>query len=296
MITRSMLFAPGDKPAMLRKSLQAGADAVIWDLEDAVAPSAKGDARLALGDALQSLPTQHVPIVVRINALPANMLDDDLAPIVRSDLHAVLLPKAERAEDIRHLDQALDRLERGAGLPDRAIQIHCLIETCAGVVNACSIATASPRIQALCFGAEDFTLDLGVARTREGLELAHARGAVALAAGAARLVAVDTVYADLADTQGLVHECRLARQVGFRGKLAIHPKQVEIINREFEPSEAEVAYARRVVAAFAEAEERQLGVTMLDGRMIDAPIVARAKLILRSVKTPVDADVRVDRR
>lgn len=281
-MVRSILFAPADKPAMLRKSLDAGADAVIWDLEDAVAPSGKDAARAAIGEALSALSGPHVPIVVRINALGANTLTDDLERVVTAGLHAVLLPKVESASEIERLDRELTRRERAAGLAEGAIGIHCLIESCLGILNAHAVASASRRVQALCFGAEDFTLDLGVPRTRDGVESAHARAAMALAAGAAKVLAIDTVYADLADSDGLVQECRAARGLGFSGKMAVHPKQIETINREFSPSAAELAYAERVVQAFARAEAEGVGVITIDGKMIDAPVVARARLILRT--------------
>jgi citrate lyase subunit beta/citryl-CoA lyase len=279
-----MLFAPGNKERMLQKSLGAGADSVIWDLEDAVALAEKDSARAAVGAALRSLPQQHVPIVVRINAVSANMLEADLANIVKPGLHGVLLPKAESASDVHELERSLARLEKANGLAQGAIKIRCILETCLGVLNAYAVAIASSRIEALCFGAEDFTLDLGVSRTREGIELAHAREEVALAAGAAKIMAIDTVYAFLDDEDGLIQECRAARRVGFRGKFAIHPRQLEIINREFSPSESELAFAEKVVQAFTEAQQRNQGVITVDGRMIDAPVAERARLLLRSYK------------
>jgi len=279
-----MLFSPGDRPAMLRKSLDARADVVIWDLENAVAPSAKDTARAAIGEALRTLPVSHVPIAVRINAMGESMLTDDLEQVVVPGLHAVVLSKTESASELDLLDRELVRLEHASGIAEGSTRVYCQLETCLGVVNAYSVASASNRVEALCLGAEDFTLDLGAPRTREGIELAHARGAIALAAGAAKILAIDTVYGDLTDTEGLAQECRLARRLGFRGKLAVHPKQVETINREFLPSEAEVAFAERVVQAFARAEADGVGVITVDGKMIDAPVVARARLVLAAVR------------
>jgi citrate lyase subunit beta/citryl-CoA lyase len=175
----------------------------------------------------------------------------------------------------------LSRLERANGLSERAIKVNCLIETCLGVLHAYALATACPRVDGLSFGAEDFTLDLGTARTREGHDLAYARSAVAVAAGAAKVLAIDTVFSDLNDESGLANECRMARQLGFKGKFAIHPKQLATINREFSPSDSEVAYAEKVVLAFRQAQEENRGVITVDGKMIDGPIVERAKLILR---------------
>jgi citrate lyase subunit beta/citryl-CoA lyase len=279
-----MLFAPGDKARVLQKSLDAGADCVIWDLEDAVAPAEKDLARMTIGEALKSLPPQPVPVFVRINAVSTKMLEADLAKIVQPGLHGVLLPKAESASHVQELEHALAWLEKVNGLEEGAIKIRCLVETCLGALNAYSLATASRRVEALCLGAEDFTLDLGVPRSREGVELAHARGEIALAAGAAKVTAIDTVFSFLNDEEGLVQECRLARRIGFRGKLALHPKQVPIINSEFSPSASELAFAEKVVQAFAEAQQRNLGVITVDGRMIDAPIAERERLLLQLYK------------
>jgi len=280
-IMRTMLFVPGDKERLLLKSLELGTDAVIWDVEDAVALPGKELARAAIGNALEAAPAKHVPIYVRINAFGTNLLDADLNQIVRPGLCGVILSKAESQEQVRELDSLLSLLERANGLSERAIKVNCLIETCLGVLHAYAIATASPRVAGVSFGAEDFTLDLGAARTREGNEVAYARAAVAVAAGAAKILAIDTVYPDLKDEEGLANECRRARQLGFKGKFAIHPKQLETINREFSPSEGELAYAEKVVIAFRKAEEEKRGVITVDGKMIDGPIVERAKLILR---------------
>ena len=279
-----MLFTPGNKLTMLQKSLGAGADSVIWDLEDAVALAEKPAARATIGEALEALPERHVPIFVRINAIGTHMLEADLAKIVKRGLYGILLPKAESASDVLELERVLGRLEKANGLAEGTVKIRCILETCLGALTSYAVATASSRVEALCFGAEDFTLDLGVPRTRNGVELAHARGEVALAAGAAKILAIDTVWAFLSDEEGLVQECRTVRAIGFRGKFAIHPKQLHVINREFSPSESELALAEKIVRAFAEALERNLGVITVDGRMIDAPVAERAKQFLESYK------------
>ena len=281
MIARTMLFVPGDKEKLLLKSLGLGADAVIWDVEDAVAPAEKETARAAIGRALATAPAIHVPIWVRINALGCNMLEADLKQVVRPHLSGVVFSKTESAEQVQELDSSLSRLERENGLAEGTIKINCLVETCLGVLHAYAAATASPRVEGVSFGAEDFTLDLGTARTRDGHDLAYPRSAVALAAGAAKIAAIDTVFSDLNDEEGLADECRMVRQLGFKGKLAIHPKQLEIINREFSPSASEVAYAEKVLMAFRKAQQENRGVITVDGKMIDIPIVERARLTLR---------------
>jgi len=284
LIIRSMLFVPGNKQKMLRKSLEAGADSVIWDLEDAVALAEKDSARTTIWETLKPLEQPRVPIFVRINAVTANMLEADLKSIVQPGLSGVLLPKAESPSEVHQLERSLTLMEKANGLAVGVIKIFCIVETCVGALNAYAVAKASSRVEALSFGAEDFTLDLGIPRSRDGVELAHARGEIALAAGAAKINAIDTVYSTLNDDEGLIQECRTARRIGFRGKFAIHPKQLEIINREFSPSESELAFAEKVVQAFNDAQERNLGVVTIDGRMIDAPVAERAKAFLRSYK------------
>lgn len=272
-----MLFVPGNKEAMLAKSLATQADALIWDLEDAVAAGEKDRARTTIGNALRSLNTSK-PIYVRINSLEAGMLKEDLEHIVQENLYGVMLSKAESPSQVHELADTLTALEEKRGLARRAIRIHCILETCLGIVHSYAIASASLRIDGVSFGAEDFTLDLGTSRTRDGGELALARGTVGLAAGAAKIQAIDTVYSDLNDDEGLVKECRAARAAGFRGKFALHPKQIAIINREFSPTPAELAYAEKVVAAFNSSEN--LGVITVDGKMVDRPVFERARQML----------------
>lgn len=281
MITRSILFVPGNREKMLSKSLAAGADAVVWDLEDAVPAAEKDNARKTIGEMLKNLPSDSVPVYVRINSLDNNVIDSDLAEIVHSNLHGVMLPKTETTDDVRELDKKLAEFEQKNGVDPGKIKIHCIIETCLGVLQAYKIASYSEKVEGISFGAEDFTLDLGTNRSRDGLELMPARGLIALAAGAAKVVAIDTVFSDLGDEEGLINECKLAKQLGFRGKFAIHPKQVEIINREYSPSEKEIAFAEKVMEAYNEAQAKNIGVITVDGKMVDPPVVERAKQLLK---------------
>ena len=277
---RTMLFAPGDKEKMLLKSLVSGADTVIWDLEDAVALTAKQTARATISKALQNLPSAHVPIYIRVNSLGTNLLDIDLDGVVQRGVYGILFPKAESSTQVKELDSMLSRLEKQRGLAEGSVKVQCLLETCLGVIHAYAIASASPRVEAVCFGAEDFTLDLGTPRTREGMESAYSRATIAVAAGAAKVFAIDAVYSDLNDEAGLVNECRMVRQLGYRGKFAIHPKQLDVINREFSPPESELAFAARIVEAFNRPENANAGVITVDGKMIDAPILQRARRLL----------------
>ena len=278
---RSMLFVPGDKEKMLLKSLASGADSVIWDLEDAVALKEKQTARATICKTLQNIQSAHVPIYIRVNSLGTNMLDVDLDSVVQQGVYGILFPKAESSSQVKELDSILSRVEKQRGLPEDSVKVQCLLETCLGIIHAYAIASASPRVEAVCFGAEDFTLDLGTPRTRDGIESAYSRAAIAVAAGAAKILAIDSVYSDLNDEEGLVNECRMVRQLGYRGKFAIHPKQLDVINREFSPSESELAFAERIMEAFNRPENVNAGVITVDGKMVDAPILERAKRLVR---------------
>jgi len=257
----------------MRKAPAAGADTVVFDLEDAVAPGEKPSAREAV-DAVLSDPEfdPDAEVCVRVNA---GLADDDLAglsPTARETVDAVMLPKVAGADDV----ETLRRLLREQDLD---VPVLALIETAAGVLSAADIAAAEPT-DAVLFGAEDLSADLGASRTEEGTEVLYAREHVVLAASAAGVDAIDTVYTDIDDTAGLREETRFAIQLGYDGKMAIHPGQVGPINEAFTPDEDELAWARRVLDARDEADEEGRGVFAVDGEMIDAPLIARAERIV----------------
>ena len=278
---RSILFTPGDRPEMMRKAPGAGADVIVFDLEDAVAPDAKDEAREAVRDVLadpEFAPNPEVWIRVNPTGIAA---DDDLRGVLRSGdggeaaadaLDAVMLPKTEDPSDAETLADLL--AERGAEVP-----ILALVETAAGVLAAEEIAEV-PEVDALIFGAEDLAADVGATRTDEGVEVLHARQQVVLAASAADIDAVDTVYTDIEDTEGLREETEFAIQLGFDGKLAIHPAQVAPINEAFTPDPERVEWAERVLEAKQEADAEGRGVFRVDGEMVDAPLVAQAERVL----------------
>ncbi|MDR3289120.1 MAG: CoA ester lyase [Peptococcaceae bacterium] len=281
---RSVLFVPGHKEKMVVKSVNAESetDGVVWDIEDAVPPSEKPAARQLIGKTLQEgLPAK--PVYVRVNALATKMTGEDLRAVVYPGLYAVMVPKVESKDDITAVSALLETLEQERGITEK-IKIHAIVETCLGVLKALEIVTSSDRIEGVSFGAEDFTLDLGTSRSREGIELAHARGLVVLAGAAAKVNIIDTVFSDLNDEEGLANECRGSRQMGFLAKFAIHPKQVPVINAAFSPTQAEIDFATRVVEAFAKAQAENIGVITVDGKMIDPPVVERARKLLASTK------------
>lgn len=279
---RTLLFVPGNRPKMLEKARTLPADAVILDLEDAVPLAEKPTARSMVREALQA--GAYAPeIGVRINALSTGLGELDLKETFGPQVRAICLPKAENPDDVERLASLVAALEAERGVPSDAVGLLLLVETALGVLNAYELARTSARVRALCLGGEDLARDLGAIRTRQGTELAYARSHVVLAARAAGVLAIDTVYTDYRDQDGLLAEARLACQMGYSGKLLIHPGQIDTVQRAFTPSETEVAYARRVVEGFEAALARGEGVLTVDGEMVDAPVVARARQVLANV-------------
>ena len=282
---RTLLFAPGNRPRMLQKVGQCGADAVILDLEDAVPISEKEATRQAVRDAVGAIDT--CPVYVRVNPLVATagfsqpIGEADLAAIIRPGLAGIILPKVESPDDLRRADTLLQELEVQHGLASGSVDAIPIIETALAVQRAYDIAASGTRVKRLAFGAGDFTRDIGVAWSRREIESQYARSALVIASRAASLEPpLDTVWVDLRDPRGLAHSTRTAKQLGFQGKMAIHPSQVEPINTVFSPSAAEIAYATRVVDAFAQAEADGLASIQLDGQFIDYPIVESAQRVL----------------
>jgi citrate lyase subunit beta/citryl-CoA lyase len=219
---------------------------------------------------------------VRVNPVTSHYWQDDLAAVVRPGLAGLVAPKVDRPQDVRILGRLLDALEPTAGLPPGSVRIIVAIESGLGLMNAYQSATASPRVVGLMFGAEDYSLDLGlpVVRVGEAAELIYARSAMVNACAAARTLCFDGVWPDITDPGGLEEDAQRARRLGFDGKCLIHPSQTETVNRTFSPGPAEVEYALRVMHAFAEAEARGDGAVALRGQLIDQPIIARARRIL----------------
>ncbi|WP_254767624.1 HpcH/HpaI aldolase/citrate lyase family protein [Salinilacihabitans rarus] len=285
MVRRSVLFTPGDRPEMMRKAPRAGADVVVFDLEDAVAPRRKAEAREAVRDVLAD-PEFDPDAEVCVRVTAADAAAEDLAVVLGDDddvrLDAVMLPKAEAAGDVERLAAALR--ERGAAVP-----VLALIESARGVLAADAIA-AVPATDALIFGAEDLAADVGATRTREGTEVLYARERVVVAAAAHGRDAIDTVYTDFDDVDGLRAETAFAVQLGYDGKLAIHPAQVDPINEAFTPDPDDVEWAEAVLEAKREADAAGRGVFEVDGEMIDAPLIAQAERIVARAKAAGERD------
>lgn len=273
----TLLFVPADRPAMLAKAQARGADAVLVDLEDAIPPDGKEAARLSLRAALaDGALAGPGAVCVRVNAVGEGVVED-LEALAGRAVDAVVLPKAVGAYGVREVRGLVDRLLDGGA----ATALISQVESTAGILRLGELS-AAPEIDALAFGGEDFCVDLGVARSEESLELQLPRGLVALHARAAGLPAIDTVWTAIDDADGLLREARIARQLGFSGKLLIHPAQVEPVRGVFAPSAEQVAWAERVQAAVVAvgAGGEGAGVHVVDGKMVDAPVLAQAERIL----------------
>jgi citrate lyase beta subunit len=281
---RSLLFTPGDSIKKMNKVAQVGTDAVILDLEDAVAIDQKVKARQMVAEALLKLDFGRTERLVRINGPETDFYAADVAVMARANLEGIVAPKIEFPEQIQLIDEALTTAEVATGRPAGEIGLFALIETALGVMNVKEIAQSSPRLEGLLFCAEDLAADMGAIRSQAGWEVLFARSAVVTAAAAYGLAAIDAVYLDLNDPVGLEDDALFGRQLGYTGKMAIHPGQVEVFNRAFSPSEEEIAQAERLLAAFRVHEAAGSGVFTLDGRMVDRPIVVAAERLLERAR------------
>ena len=279
-LRRSMLFVPGNDPALVKDPQVYGPDSLIFDLEDSVAPTEKDAARLLVFCALRSLDYGAIEKAVRINGMDTPWMRDDVTAMVRAGVDLIRLPKTERASDLVALEALVAAAEKACGRPVGEVRLMAALEGPLAVLNAYEIATATPRLVAIALSAEDFVTSMKTSRSPEGVELFEARGRIVLAARAAGVMAIDTVYTDLNNDEGLLRETRLIKQMGFDGKSVINPSQIPLVHGVFAPTPEEIKKSRRIVAAAADAESRGLGVMSLDGKMIDKPIVERAARVL----------------
>jgi citrate lyase subunit beta/citryl-CoA lyase len=276
---RSFLFAPGNHARKVEKVFDCGADHVILDLEDAVAKAEKVATRALVVEALKR--PRKGGAYVRVNGFNTEFCYGDTVAVIGPGLDGIILPMAESREQIIAFDWLVGALERERGLPAGSIDIVPIIETGKGIANARAIAAAGTRVKRLAFGAGDYTLDMNMEWTLAESELEHARAEMVVASRAAGLEApLDTVWVHIKDLDGIERSARRARQLGFQGKMCIYPPQVERVNAAFTPTEAEVAFARRVVAAFDQAERDGSSSIQLDGYFIDYPIVYKARRTL----------------
>jgi citrate lyase beta subunit len=276
---RALLYMPGDDQRKIEKGAELGADCICMDMEDGVAPDRKLDARLLIKKALPTIDFGPSEKLVRINAVGSGLEEDDLRTALAGEPDGIVIPKVEREDQIQWANRIIGEFYQTRHL-DKQIALFAIIETARGIVNLAQIASASPHLQVLAFGAEDLAGDMGAVRTKEGWEIFYARSAVVLHAAAYNLQALDMVYVDLNDLDGLRSEAFQAAQMGFSGKQVIHPKQIGPVQEAFTPTEAEIQYARRVLEAFEEHKQLGKGVFTIDGKMIEAPIIKTAENVL----------------
>jgi len=279
-LRRSMLFVPGNNPGMMSDAHIYGSDALMFDLEDSVTLREKDAARLLVYHALKTIHYGDCERVVRVNPLSTPFGKADIEAMVAAGAQVIRLPKTETAQDILDMEAEIERAEKQFGIPIGQTRMMAAIEGALGVVNAYAIATASPRLVAIALGAEDYCANLKTSRSLEGSELLYARGAIVVAARAARIDCIDTVFSDVNNEDQLIKETQAIKQLGFDGKSVINPRQIKPVHRVFTPTQKEIAKANRILAASREAEARGSGVVALDGKMIDRPVVIRAERTL----------------
>jgi citrate lyase subunit beta/citryl-CoA lyase len=271
---RSRLYVPGNQPHLFINAGLHQPDGIILDLEDSVTPAEKDAARVLVRNALVSINFMGAERMVRINQLPMGL--EDLEWIVPYGVQMILIPKCENAEQVREVEARISTLN-----PAYTIWFMPIVESALGCFNALEIATASDNVAALSIGLEDYTADLGVQCTREGRESIWARNIVVNAAKAAGIQAIDSVFSDISDLEGLRYSTLEAKSLGFEGKGCIHPNQIKVIHEAFAPSEIEIQKACNIVLAFEKAESEGLGVVAMGSKMIDAPVVRRAQILIQ---------------
>ena len=279
-LLRSLIFVPGNRVDMLRKARDFEADVIVADLEDSVPPGEKLNARDMVQQEAPDLRATGRKLMVRLNSLDSGLTRDELAAVIGPHLYGVSLGKVESTWDIREMERIASSIEAAQGLTPGRLRLIPWLESARGVHFAYEIATASPRIVGVAFGAEDYTQDMGLRRSDTGEEVYHARASVAVAARAARVQALDGVYVQFRNEAGLQADAEQGLAMGYKGKFAIHPAQLPAINRTFSPQPEDVEHARRVVQAWEQAEEAGRGSVALDGKMIDVPVVKRARDLL----------------
>jgi len=282
-----MLYIPGNNPAMIQHGGIYGADSLLLDLEDAVALSQKDSARILVRNMLKEINFYESEVCVRINHLDTPFGISDLEEIVPLQPAAIRYPKTESVEDLQKLISIIEKIEDKHGLPHDKLTIHAMIETAMGVQNVFSIASYTKRVDAITIGGQDLTADMQIVLTKDGAGIDFARKRIVMAAKANRIDVIDTVFADVNDEEGLRAETEYAKKLGFTGKAVINPRQIDIIHEVYTPTEEEIRKAYKIVKEFLRNKELGIGVFAIDGKMVDAPVVARAEYVLQLANVTV---------
>ncbi|MDG3085606.1 citrate (pro-3S)-lyase subunit beta [Vibrio hannami] len=286
-LRRSMLFVPGSNAAMLSNSFIYTPDAIMFDLEDSVSLREKDTARMLVYNTLQHPLYQDIETIVRVNGLDTPFGREDVRAVVKAGVTAVRLAKTDSAQDVIDMDNLISEAEEQFGRTPGSTRMLAAIESAMGINNAVEIAKASDRLIGIALGAEDYVRDLRTQRTPEGTELLFARCSILQAARAAGIMAFDTVYSDANNEQGFLKEAEHIKSLGFDGKSLINPRQIEMLHNVFAPSQAEVDHAIAVIEAAEEAEAQGSGVASLNGKMVDGPIIERARWTLQRAESGI---------
>lgn len=270
------MFVPGNNPGMMADAHIYGPDSIMLDLEDSVTMAEKDTARLLVHNALKCIDYGDTEMVVRINPLNTPYGKKDIEAVVKAGVDVIRMPKTETAEEVIEVEREIERVEKEIGCLGRT-KIMAAIESTLGIVNAYAIATASPRMMGIALGAEDYSANLKTQRTPGGDELRLARETIVVAARAAGIDALDTVYSNLNDMETFRKEVEFIKTLGFDGKSIINPRQIEVVNDVFAPKEKEIEKSRTILAAIKEAERKGSGVIAVNGKMVDRPVVLRAQ-------------------
>ena len=283
-LKRTSLYASGASPVNLLQARFYHEDCLVYDLEDSVPLTEKDTARLLVYNLIKYQRPTDKYIIIRVNGIYSEFIDEDLEAAVRARPDAIRIPKVEYAHEVKRIDERITGIEKKAGLPEGEIELWCNVESYLGALNAREIAEASPRVVALALGAEDYTASLRATRTKEGMEIFYARNMVLTACRAAGVEAIDAVFSDINDKEGLERDVALTKTLGFDGKTVVHPRQVDVVNAAFTPGPKEIRFAKRVLEAVAEGEKQGKGAVTLDGGMIDRPMVLRAQVTLAQAR------------
>tara|TARA_R110001583_G_scaffold35585_1_gene118180 strand:+ start:26649 stop:27506 length:858 start_codon:yes stop_codon:yes gene_type:complete len=284
-----MLYIPGNNPAMLQQGGVYGADSLLLDLEDAVALNQKDSARILVRNMLQSINFYDAEVCVRVNHLDTPFGLEDLEEIVPLQPDAIRFPKTETVEELAELIKIIEAIENKHNLPHDKMTIHAMIETALGVQNVFEIAKFSKRVDAITIGGQDLTADMNIKSTKDGSGIDLARKMIVMAAKANKIDAIDTVFVDVNDEEGLRNETEYAKQIGFTGKAVINPRQIDIIHDVYMPTDEEIRKAYRIMKEFKKNKKAGIGVFAIDGKMIDAPVMARAAHVLELARIDFDS-------
>ena len=283
-LRRTMMFVPGNNPAMVKDAGIYGADSIMFDLEDDVSMAEKDAARDLVYEALQTQDYGDAELVVRVNGQDTPYYANDVRAMVKAGIDVVRLPKAEDAEMVKKLDADITAAEKEFGREEGSTMLMAAIESAKGVINAYQIASASDRMMGIALSAEDYTTDMKTHRYPDGAELEFARNMVLHAARAAGVAAFDTVFTNMNDTEGFYRETEYIHQLGFDGKSLVNPRQIPMVNKVYEPTKKEIENAKNVENAIKEAKLKGSGVISMNGQMVDRPVVLRAERVMRLAK------------